>query len=147
MFTIRSAVPGDAGRLLEIYDYYVQNTAISFECRTPTPEEFRSRMEKTMRRYPYLVIQQDGIVQGYAYAGPFVGRAAYDWSCEMTIYLAPDARKSGMGRALYQALEDALRKDGHSQSVTPASVSGGGGRVPDQKQRPVPRPPGLPKGG
>ena len=61
MFTIRSAVPGDAGRLLEIYDYYVQNTAISFECRTPTPEEFRSRMEKTMRRYPYLVIQQDGI--------------------------------------------------------------------------------------
>lgn len=112
MFTIRSAVPGDAGRLLEIYDYYVQNTAISFECRTPTPEEFRSRMEKTMRRYPYLVIQQDGIVQGYAYAGPFVGRAAYDWSCEMTIYLAPDARKSGMGRALYQALEDALRKMG-----------------------------------
>ena len=112
MFTIRSAVPGDAGRLLEIYDYYVQNTAISFECRTPTPEEFRSRMEKTMRRYPYLVIQQDGIVQGYAYAGPFVGRSAYDWSCEMTIYLAPDARKSGMGRALYQALEDALRKMG-----------------------------------
>ena len=112
MFTIRSAVPGDAGRLLEIYDYYVQNTAISFECRTPTPEEFRSRMEKTMRRYPYLVIQQDGIVQGYAYAGPFVGRAAYDWSCELTIYLDRSAHKRGFGRKLYQALEERLKEMG-----------------------------------
>lgn len=52
-------------------------------------------MEKTIQRYPYLVIVKDGRIEGYAYAGAFVGRAAYDWSCEMTIYLDHNARKCG----------------------------------------------------
>ncbi len=106
--TIRDATAGDAGRILEIYDYYVKNTAITFEYDTPSLDEFRGRMERVMRRYPYLVVLEDGRIEGYAYAGPFVGRAAYDWSCETTIYLAPGARKRGMGRALYEALEQAL---------------------------------------
>ena len=62
-------------------------------------------MRHIMSRYPYLVAEVDGTVQGYAYAGAFVGRAAYDWSCELTIYLARDARKMGLGRQLYTALE------------------------------------------
>ena len=61
-----------------------------------------------MRRYPYLVAEVDGRVVGYAYAGAFVGRAAYDWACELTIYLDPEARKRGLGRALYGAMEKAL---------------------------------------
>lgn len=65
-----------------------------------------------MSRYPYLVIEKDHIIQGYAYAGPFVGRAAYDWSCEMTVYLSHNARKSGMGRKIYEALEMKLREMG-----------------------------------
>ena len=65
-------------------------------------------MERTMRRYPYLVAEVDGRVAGYAYAGAFVGRAAYDWACELTIYLDPEARKCGLGRALYGAMEKAL---------------------------------------
>ena len=65
-----------------------------------------------MRRYPYIVIEQDGVIQGYAYAGAFVGRAAYDWSCEVTVYLDKDARKHGMGRRLYEALEEKLCKMG-----------------------------------
>ena len=100
MIQVRNAVMADAERILEIYDYYVQHTAISFEYTTPTLAEFRGRMEKTMARYHYLVAEQVGIVMGYAYAGPFVGRAAYDWSCEMTIYLDPAAKKTGMGRKL-----------------------------------------------
>ena len=110
--TIRDAVPEDAGRLLGIYDYYVQNTAITFDYETPSLADFRARMEATQRRYPYLVIQRDGRVEGYAYAGPFKNRAAYDRSVETTIYLAPDARKQGLGRMLYEALEDALREMG-----------------------------------
>ena len=112
MITVRDAAPEDAGRLLEIYDYYVRHTAISFECDTPSLEEFRGRMERIMRRYPYLAALRDGRIEGYAYAGPFVGRAAYDWSCETTIYLDPAARKQGLGRALYEALEEALREMG-----------------------------------
>lgn len=82
---IRDACISDAPRLLEIYSYYVQHTAISFEYTTPTQEEFCRRMRHIMSRYPYLVAEVDGTVQGYAYAGAFVGRAAYDWSCELTI--------------------------------------------------------------
>ena len=109
---IRNATLEDASQILKIYDYYVTYTAITFEYETPSLDEFRERMEKTMRRYPYLVIEKDGDIQGYAYAGAFVGRAAYDWSCELTVYLAPDAQKCGMGRMIYEALEAKLRKMG-----------------------------------
>ena len=100
MVTVRNAMAEDAGRILEIYDYYVKNTAITFEYETPTLDEFKGRMDNTMRTYPYLVVLKDGRIEGYAYAGAFVGRAAYDWSCETTIYLDRNARKCGMGRII-----------------------------------------------
>ncbi len=109
---IRDAKIADAERLLEIYDYYVQNTAISFEYDTPSLDEFTARMEKTMKRYPYLVIEKDGHIEGYAYAGTFKDRAAYDRSCETTIYIDHNVRRSGMGRMLYEALEERLKSIG-----------------------------------
>ena len=112
MITVRSATLGDAERILEIYDYYVKNTAITFEYTTPTLEEFRGRMEKIMQKYPYLVAEKDGVIAGYAYAGAFVGRAAYDWSCETSIYLDKNARKCGIGKTLYTALEKELKEMG-----------------------------------
>ena len=112
MIEVRDATEKDAERILEIYDYYVRNTAITFEYDTPSLEEFRERMEKIMRKYPYLVILQDGEIKGYAYAREFVGRAAYDWSCEMTIYLDHRAKKCGLGRILYETLEKALQDMG-----------------------------------
>ncbi len=112
MSEIRSAVPADAERLLEIYGYYVENTAVTYEYVTPTPEEFRARIERTLARYPYLVAEEDGVILGYAYAGPLVARAAADWSCEVSIYLHRDARGRGLGRALYGALEEALGRMG-----------------------------------
>lgn len=112
MVTVRNATLEDAGRILEIYDYYVKNTAISFEYETPSLDEFKGRMENTMRAYPYLAVLKDGRIEGYAYAGAFVGRAAYQWSCETSIYLDRSARKCGMGRILYEALEKALRDMG-----------------------------------
>lgn len=112
MITVRSATLGDAERILEIYDYYVKNTAITFEYTTPTLEEFRGRMEEIMQKYPYLVAEKDGVIAGYAYAGAFVGRAAYDWSCETSIYLDKNARKCGIGKTLYAALEKELKEMG-----------------------------------
>ena len=109
---IRDAVLTDVERIREIYDHYVRYTAISFEYETPTREEMRERMHRTMARFPYLVAERDGVVQGYAYAGPFKERAAYDWCCELSIYLAQDARKCGMGRRLYAAMEERLRDMG-----------------------------------
>ena len=62
MTVIRNARAEDAERRLEIYGYYVENTAITFEYAVPSPEEFKARMERTVRRYPYLVIEEDGKV-------------------------------------------------------------------------------------
>ena len=109
---IRSAAIEDGERLLEIYSHYVRNTAISFEYETPDTEEFRKRIANTLEKYPYLVIEDNGMIQGYAYAGVFKGRAAYDHCCEVTIYLDRNSKGKGYGRALYEALEEALRKIG-----------------------------------
>ena len=109
---IRSAVPEDAAALAAIYAYYVERTAVSFEYDAPTVEEFRCRIEKTLRQFPYLVAEEDGVIRGYAYAGPFVGRVAYRFSCELTIYLDHNARGRGFGPMLYTALEEKLKEMG-----------------------------------
>ncbi len=112
MTVIRDAGPEDAETLQKIYDWYVRNTAVTFEYETPTAAQFRERMERTMERYPYLIAETDGRADGYCYAGPFVGRAAYDWSCELSIYLRPDVRRNGIGRMLYGEMEKRLRAMG-----------------------------------
>ncbi len=109
---IRSATENDAKRLLEIYAYYVENTAISFDYETPALNEFRDRIAHILKKYPYLVLEEDGVIMGYTYAGVFKDRAAYDHCCEVTIYLDHNAKGKGYGRALYTALEEALRKIG-----------------------------------
>lgn len=109
---VRLATLQDAPRLLEIYSYYVENTAITFEYETPTLEEFQRRMREIQKKYPYLCVAQDGCILGYAYAGPFHVRAAYAWASEVTIYLDHDAKRQGLGRKLYEALEECLQKMG-----------------------------------
>ena len=107
---IRSATPDDAAAILGIYAYYVENTAISFEYDVPSVEEFRERIANISKRYPYLVHEDDGVIKGYAYAGVFKDRAAYDRSCEVTIYVDHSSKGKGYGRALYESLEKALRQ-------------------------------------
>ncbi|MBR6027726.1 MAG: N-acetyltransferase [Clostridia bacterium] len=112
MTRVRDAELADTPRLLDIYRWYVERTAVTFEWKTPTPEAFRQRMEETMRRWPYLVIESDGQTLGYAYAGNFHSRASYGWCSETTIYLAPEVRRQGLGRMLYTALEERLKDMG-----------------------------------
>ena len=71
-------------------------------------------MEKTLKRYPYLVAEKGGELIGYAYAGPFVGRAAYDWAAEVSIYRKENQRGMGIGKRLYQAIEEISR----AQNIT-----------------------------
>lgn len=109
---IRNAAPEDGTALLDIYKDYILQTAITFEWDVPSVEEFEERIRTIMQKYPYLVLEDDGKIMGYAYAGVFKGRRAYDWSAEVSIYLRMDCRGKGYGRILFQALEEACRKAG-----------------------------------
>ena len=108
--TIRTASVSDAPALLSIYAPYVEKTAITFEYTVPTPEDFRERIARTLDRYPYLAAECSGTVMGYAYASAFKERAAYDWSVETSIYVRQDLHRGGIGKALYLALEEALKR-------------------------------------
>ena len=114
--TIRTAALDDAAALLAIYAPYVEQTAITFEYEVPSLEEFRGRIAHTLRRYPYLVAEENGEILGYAYTGPFGERAAYSWAVETSIYLRQEIRGKGLGKRLYQALEDVSRAQ-HVQSL------------------------------
>ena len=112
MITTRTAAPADAKALLAIYTPYVEQTAITFEYDVPTLEEFTSRIQTTLRKFPYIIAEEDNEILGYAYASPFKERAAYGWSVETSIYVKQNQRKKGIGRLLYDRLEEILKKQG-----------------------------------
>lgn len=109
---IRVADVSDAEELLKIYEPYVKNTAITFEYDVPSIEEFRERIANTLKKYPYLVAKLNGTIVGYAYAGSFHSRAAYQWGVETSIYVKKGMRGNGIGKALYTELENVLKKMG-----------------------------------
>ena len=106
---IRIAKIDDAKDLLHIYEYYVTNTSITFEYDVPTIEEFKNRIETTLKRYPYIVAEENGKIHGYAYAGAFKSRRAYDWSVETSIYVQYGNSSKGVGTLLYNELERLLK--------------------------------------
>lgn len=105
---IRLATANDAEEILMIYAPYIRNTAITFEYDVPETDAFRARIEQTLKCYPYLIAANEGKIVGYAYAGPFGKRAAYQHSAEMSIYLDEHCRLRGIGRLLYEELEGRL---------------------------------------
>lgn len=108
--TIRVAKPEDAKGLLEIYAPYVEKTAITFEYGVPSEKEFAGRIRHILTKYPYLVLEENGELLGYVYAGTFNERSAYDWAVETTIYIREDQKKRGLGKKMYTALEQVLKK-------------------------------------
>lgn len=105
---IRVATADDAKAILNIYQYYVKHTAISFEYIPPTVEEFQDRINTILQKYPYVLAEMEGEIVGYAYAGTFIGRAACDWSVELSVYVAKQARRCGVGGMLYRVIEQIL---------------------------------------
>ena len=115
--TIRTALIGDAPALLDIYGYYVEHTAITYEYEVPSLSEFQDRMRHTLEKYPYLVALKENRIIGYAYASAYHPRAAYGWNAEMTIYLDHNFRGCGTGQKLYTLMEQILREQGIVNAV------------------------------
>ncbi|EJF02066.1 GNAT family N-acetyltransferase [Liquorilactobacillus mali] len=95
----------DAPALLHIYQYYVQQTAITFEYDTPSVKEFEKRISTISLKYPYLIAYTDNKILGFAYLSAFHPRAAYIWAAEISIYLSHDIQHHGIGTLLYKELE------------------------------------------
>ena len=109
MITLRIANVLDAPALSKIYEYYVTNTTISFEYVAPTSEEFADRIADRLKKYPFVVAEDNGSPVGYAYASEYRHRSAYDWSVELSIYVDKDERSCGIGTMLYSALLGLLK--------------------------------------
>jgi len=108
--SMRMATEADAEEILKIYAPYVTDTAITFEYDVPSAAEFTQRIRDTLRMYPYIVALEGDRIVGYAYASAFKQRAAYNWAVETTVYLQQGCRGKGLGKKLYFALEDILRR-------------------------------------
>jgi L-amino acid N-acyltransferase YncA len=109
---IRRVEAGDAAAIRDIYAPYVADKATSFEVTVPGVEEMQRRIQSYGDRYPWLVFERDGVVLGYAYASSHHERQAYQWSVNVSVYVHASAHRSGLGRALYTALFDLLRRQG-----------------------------------
>lgn len=109
---IRIAAESDAQQIAEIYRSIVTDTAISFEEAPPSADEMARRIGSTLGSHPWLVCDRDGWIAGYAYATVFRTRPAYQWSVEVSAYTDPEARRSGVARALYTSLFAILRRQG-----------------------------------
>ena len=112
-FNIRPITKNDAAATLNIYKYYVEKTAVSFEYEPPTAEEWEQRIALVTVEYPWLVCEVEAEIVGYAYGTSHRYRSAYLWSVETAIYLSEKFHGKGIARPLYQALFDILRLQGY----------------------------------
>jgi L-amino acid N-acyltransferase YncA len=103
--SIRPAVPTDIAAITRIYAHAVEHGTASFEIEPPAEAEMARRQQVLLARgFPYLTAEIAGTVAGYAYAGPYRDRRAYDWSVEDSIYVAPEFHRKGIGRLLLTRL-------------------------------------------
>jgi phosphinothricin acetyltransferase len=116
-WSVRDAAERDAEACAAIYTPYVTDTATTFESEPPSPVEMAERIAAAVRTHAWVVLENEGRVVGYAYGGPFKARAAYRWSCEVSVYLERGRRRTGGGRALYEALFARLAERGFRTAV------------------------------
>ena len=115
---IRHADPvQDAAACVEIYSPFVTDSAVSFDIVPPTVSDFSAKIAHLSETHAFLVAEDDGRVAGYAYSAPYRERAAYRWSAEVSVYVHPDFRGHGVGRLLYDALLELMRRQGVRQAI------------------------------
>ena len=115
---VRAATLNDAAAIQAIYAHHVLHGTGSFEFEPPTVEEMTERMIAVAQRgLPWRVVEADGRIVGYAYAGPFRLRAAYRFTAEDSVYVAHDFQQRGAGRAVLASVIDACEGLGIRQLI------------------------------
>ena len=106
---IRSATAKDASAICDIYNYYIDNSVISFEYEKVSVEAMQQRIETTTANFTWLVYEEQGEIQAYAYANLWKAREAYKHILELTVYASHNLTSKGVGTKLYQALIDTIK--------------------------------------
>ncbi len=110
---IRPVTLDDARAIVDIYNYFVTDTTVSFETQPLTVEEMADRIRAISVHFPYFVYEEDGKILGYCCAHLWKERAAYAKTLETTIYMHNDARRRGIGTLMVNHLVDLCRKQGY----------------------------------
>ena len=112
---IRPVKSADVQAICDIYNYYIENTFITFEEQKVTAGQMQERIDNVRQKYDWFVYEKEGEVIGYCYATGWRARSAYRFSVETTVYLKNGYEGNGVGTALYRHLiEDLIRRDIHS---------------------------------
>src|SRR6202051_5259045 len=130
--SIRAATTADIAAITRIYAHAVDYGTASFELKPPDEPEMTRRQQALLaRNFPYIVAELAGAVAGYAYAGPYRDRRAYEWCVEDSLYIAPELHRRGIGRLLLTRLVAESEARGFRQmiavirdSANTASVAG-----------------------
>lgn len=130
---VRDANMSDAGALSDIYKYYVENFAYSFEYTAPDADEFAGRIASISGKFPFLVCEDDDEIIGFAYANRFKERKGYHWVCETSIYTKHCCIQKGAGRLLYGDLLSALKQQGFVKAYAVLGCPNEGSEIFHQK--------------
>ncbi|MBV8758351.1 MAG: N-acetyltransferase [Deltaproteobacteria bacterium] len=114
--SIRAVHNADFDAIAAITNHYIATSAIHFGYEPVSADDLRAAWA-AHPRHPYLVDERDGVVVAYAKAGVWRERAAYAWTTEVGIYVAPDARRGGIGLPLYVALLDTCAAAGFHSAI------------------------------
>jgi phosphinothricin acetyltransferase len=106
---LKKVKPEDAGEIAEIYNYYILNSVVTFEETPIDAEEMRSRILAHISKYPWFVYEIENQIVGYAYAGVWKTRSAYNQTVESSVYLKQSAINQGIGTILYIELIKQLK--------------------------------------
>ena len=130
-YVLRPACPSDIAAITAIYEREVLTGTATYELLAPNEAEMTRRFDEMQaKRYPYLVAAgEDGTVLGYAYAGGYRARPAYNWLVEDSIYLAPAARGRGVGTALLTRLLEECERLGFRQMLAVIGDSANHGSI------------------
>lgn len=125
---IRDTTPADFAAIAALTNQFILNTTVHFAYHPMTPADFDRAWRESSDRFPWFTVECDGRFAGYAKAGPWRTREAYQWTAEVGIYIEADFRGRGVGAALYTRLLDDLRARGFHSAIggvtlpNPASV-------------------------
>jgi phosphinothricin acetyltransferase len=106
---IRPVKESDAEAIADIYNYYIENTVITFEEIPLSVAEMNARILRISANYPYLVREDEGEITGYAYVNTWKERTAYKYSAETSVYLKHGTQGKGWGKELMGSLLEAIR--------------------------------------